>query len=74
MNTPLKNLRKKSNLTLRQVADAIELDPSNLSRIERGQQPATPSMAEKISKYFDGRVTEMQILYPERYQTKEEHA
>lgn len=72
MDTPLKKIRKKLNLTLKQVADVIALDQSNLSRIERGVQSATPEMAEKLSKYFDGRVSEMQILYPSRFVEQKE--
>jgi putative transcriptional regulator len=67
MKTPLLNIRKKHNQTLRQVADVVGLDPSNLSRIERGLQTATPQIAERLSEFFENKISEIEILYPHRY-------
>lgn len=66
-DTPLRRIRKARNLTLKKVADALGVDPANLSRIERGAQQASPELAERISGYYGGEVTEIQILYPRRY-------
>ena len=35
----LRRARKRRNLSLRQVADEIDVSPSTLSRLERGAQP-----------------------------------
>lgn len=67
MNTPLKKIRVKNERTLKEVADAIEVDQSNLSRIERGLQAATPQLAEKIVHYFDNQISEIEVLYPNRF-------
>lgn len=65
--TPLKRVRKKLNLSLRIVAEAVKTNPGNLSRIENGKQKTTPDLAEKLSTFFGQQVSEVQILYPERF-------
>lgn len=65
--TPLKAIRRKRNLTLVEVATAVETDSGNLSRIENAKQTASPDLAERLSKYFGCAITEVQILYPERF-------
>jgi len=67
MNTPLKTVRLKRGQTLRQVADAVGTDVGNVSRMENQKQGVAPAMAEKLSKHFGGEITELQILYPERF-------
>lgn len=67
MDTPLRKIRRARRLTLTDVARSNGMDAGNLSRIERGAQAASPEVAEKLSKYFDGEVTELEIIYPERY-------
>jgi putative transcriptional regulator len=67
MQTPLKTIRKKRGLKLKDVSAAVETDTGNLSRIENGVQTASKDLAEKLAKYFGHEVTEMQIIYPERY-------
>ncbi len=69
MKTPLRLAREKRERTIQEVATAISLDAGNLSRIERGKQVASREVAERLAKYFDHEVTEIQILYPERYLT-----
>ena len=66
MTSPLKQARKKRELTLQQVVNAIGIDTRNLSRIERGLQVPSKELAEKLVRYFDNEVTETQIIYPER--------
>lgn len=69
--TPLRRARKARNLTLSDVCSRIpRLDTGNLSRIERGEQRPSAETAEALAKFFDNEVTEIQILYPERF-TKE---
>ncbi|EIC83340.1 helix-turn-helix transcriptional regulator [Serratia sp. M24T3] len=69
MQTPLRKLRVAQNLTIQDVANSLNIDVGNLSRIERGKQITSLAIAEKLSKFFGGRITEMQILYPQRFMT-----
>ncbi|MBT1808194.1 helix-turn-helix transcriptional regulator [Enterobacter hormaechei subsp. xiangfangensis] len=67
MQSLLRNLRKSQGLTLSHVANLVEIDPANLSRIERGQQIASLDVAERLVKFYSGQINELQILYPHRY-------
>jgi len=67
MQTPLRKMRVEKKLTIAEVAIATQLDVGNLSRIERGIQAPSLETAEKLSQFFKGKITEMQILYPQRY-------
>lgn len=67
MTTPLRKMRVEKKLTISEVAIATQLDVGNLSRIERGMQVPSLETAEKLSRFFKGKITEMQILYPQRY-------
>lgn len=71
IQSPLKIVRVRRGLKQRVVAAAIGLDSGNYCRIERGIGQ-TPQNAEAIAKFFGHEVTEMQILYPERYLPVEE--
>jgi len=77
--TPLKRARLEKKWTLAdvsarlvQIGDAI--DSGNLSRIERGVQRASATLAESLSKVFGGEITEIHILYPERFPDSGEEA
>jgi len=50
------------------------LDTGNLSRIERGKQTPSPVTAEKLCLVFGGELTEIQILYPERFAEEQAEA
>lgn len=69
MKSPLQKIRKETQKTLGEVAKDVVIHPSNLSRIERGLQQASPELAADICKleYFAGKISEMEILYPERF-------
>lgn len=67
MKTPLRLARERREMTIVQVSTATGIDPGNLSRIERGCQTPSKDLAEKLAQFFDNEVTEIQILYPERY-------
>ncbi len=75
--TPLKQARLNRKWKLRDVCHHIKahgkrLDTGNLSRIETGKQPASPEMAACLAAIFiDDGLTEMQIIYPERYMSKD---
>lgn len=66
INTPLRAARLDARKKLRDVANAVRTSEGNLSRIECGKQTATAELAEKLARYF-GTVTEVEILYPERF-------
>lgn len=66
-NHPLRNERLRRGQSLATVAAAVGTDAGNLSRIENGKQRASPELAEKLAKHFGCAVTEVQILYPERF-------
>jgi transcriptional regulator with XRE-family HTH domain len=38
---------------LREAARALDLDPGYLSRVERGEKPASPAMIERASDYYE---------------------
>lgn len=67
MYPPLKAVRIKRGQTLTEVAHSVGTDAGNLSRIENGKQKASAEMAEKLAKHFGYEITEIQILYPERF-------
>ncbi|CDG90107.1 helix-turn-helix transcriptional regulator [Xenorhabdus bovienii] len=67
MQTPLRKIRLDNKLKIAEVAAAVDCDVGNLSRLERGSQNASLEMAEKLSRFYNGMIDEMQILYPQRY-------
>ncbi|WP_258129214.1 helix-turn-helix domain-containing protein [Achromobacter anxifer] len=67
MTTPLRRAREQRKLTIQQLATAADMDPGNLSRIERGIQVPSKGLAEKLSQALDGAVSEIEIIYPERF-------
>lgn len=67
MSTPLRVIRKSRRLSLWDVARATDTTAANLSRIERGLAGASRALSARLCEYFAGGITEMEILYPERY-------
>lgn len=65
--TPLRVARRRREMTLAELADQVGVDHSNLSRIERGLQQASARTAERLVKALGGAVTELEVLYPERF-------
>lgn len=63
-DTPLREARKSRTLTLVEIAEALDMDPGNLSRIERGLQIPSIELAERIAAYFDNTITAIQICHP----------
>lgn len=68
MHSPLKQTRIKRGQTLADVSTAVGTNTGNLSRIENGMQKARPNLAEKLARHFGYEITEIQIIYPERFQ------
>lgn len=67
MKSPLRAERERRGLTLKAVAHAVSMDQGNLSRVERGEQLPSKELIEALCKYFDGAVTELEIIFPERF-------
>lgn len=65
--TPLRQAREQREMTISEVARAVETDPGNLSRVERREQRASPELAQRLARFFGYSVSEIQILYPERF-------
>lgn len=70
--SPLRRARKQRGWRLHHVVEKVReiggaADAGNLSRVERCQQTASPALAEKLCLVFGGELTELQILYPERF-------
>lgn len=53
------------NIGLREAARRLDMDPGYLSRIETGHATPGAALAEKIAQLYG--VSELQVLYPERY-------
>lgn len=73
--TPLRKARKEKGWRLADLVERLravgeETDTGNLSRIERGIQQPSPKMAESICKVFERSLTEIHVLYPDRFQEK----
>jgi len=75
--TPLKKARLAKGWVLEDVVFRLKriggsADVGNLSRIERGLQKASVELAASLVRVFGKRsLSEMQVLYPERYMEKE---
>lgn len=67
MNTHLRKLRTEKGITISELAVAVQIDVGNLSRIERGIQLTSLENAKRIVDYFNGAITEMEILYPNKF-------
>lgn len=70
MDTPLRKIRLERGLTLTEVSRATDIDEGNLSRLERNVQQASAETAEALSKFYRGEISEIEIIYPERYMDK----
>lgn len=66
--TPLKRIRLEKGIKQIDLAGKVGIDQSHLSRIESGRERASPDVAAKLAEQI-GRewITELHILYPERY-------
>jgi len=77
--TPLKRARIAKKWTLADVSARLSqfgdtIDSGNLSRVERGVQRASTALAENLCRVFDHEITEIHILYPERFKGSAEVA
>ncbi|SFB80325.1 hypothetical protein SAMN05660443_0225 [Marinospirillum celere] len=70
--SPLKKARvnrgwKLADVVQRLRAAGESIDTGNLSRIERGLQRPSTSLAESLCFVFEGDLNEIHVLYPERF-------
>jgi transcriptional regulator with XRE-family HTH domain len=56
----LRQLRESAELSLRQVAEKLEIDILLLAKIERDQRPPTKTLIKKVAEFFQ--VSEKQLL------------
>lgn len=49
----LRDLRESNGKTLRQAAKDLEVNPAYLSRVERGEKPASRSIQTRLAAYYD---------------------
>lgn len=68
MQTSLRQIRVFRGLNIQDVAKAVDCDPGNLSRIERGQQQPNLDLAERLSKFYNGEIGTLEILSLKRNQ------
>ena len=67
MKSPLRQIRERKGQTIVEVSRAVSIDPGNLSRVENGKQKASTELAEKLALHFGNEISEMEILYPDRF-------
>lgn len=67
MTSPLRRARERAGQTIVEVCRAVGTDPGNLSRVENGKQKSSTELAERLAKHFGESISEMEILYPERF-------
>lgn len=53
MGLKIRQLRRANKDTLKSLAEKIDYDYSNLSKVERGVYGVTPDMLEKIMEVYD---------------------
>lgn len=66
-NTLLIQTRKSRGLTIETVALEVGTDPTNLSRIEKGQQMPKRELARALFDFYDKAVPLGAIYDPEHY-------
>ena len=64
METPLRQARRAKQDTQLEVARALNIDQGHYSRIERGEVQPAPELARRLSSYFGGAVSPMEIIDP----------
>lgn len=53
LNELLRELRERNGRSLRAAAKDLEVSPAYLSRVERGQKPASSAMLGRASSYYE---------------------
>lgn len=60
----LREIREQRGESLKGVAAAVGIDKGTLSRIERGQSEPTKTTAQKLFRYYGGKVPYASCLDP----------
>jgi transcriptional regulator with XRE-family HTH domain len=58
----IKRLREEHKLPLRKVASVLDLDPSTLSKIERGERTANKEMLPLLAEVFSKNEKELSLI------------
>jgi len=58
----IKKLREEHKLPLRKVASVLDLDPSTLSKIERGERTANKEMLPLLAELFNEKEKELSLI------------
>jgi HTH-type transcriptional regulator, competence development regulator len=53
LNNLLRDLRESNGKTLRQTAKDLEVNPAYLSRVERGEKPASRAIQHRLAAYYE---------------------
>ncbi len=59
----VKKLREEQNLTLREVAEELQIDTSMLGKIEKNNRKPTKLLIEKFGKYFNVSDKDLMIAF-----------
>lgn len=59
----IKKLRNERNLTLREVAEALDMDISMLGKIEKNTRKPTVQLIEKLSRFFNVNDKDLKIAF-----------
>lgn len=65
--TPLGKLRRAIGLTTVELGLMVGMNNGWISRLESGISRPSYQAAEKLALVFRGEITEMHLIYPERY-------
>ena len=49
----LRDLRSSRGQSLREAAEGLRIDPSHLSRLERGEKQASPDLRQRAAHYYE---------------------
>lgn len=66
----IREIRKKRGISQEEIAEVLECDPSNYSKIENGIQKLTVEALEKIADFMNEDITYF-FTYPKRYVDEE---
>ncbi len=65
--TPLYHARRAAGLTQAALAAQVGVTQPHLSALERMTAQASPGLASRLRTALGGRISEEQILYPQRF-------
>ena len=59
----IRTLREEQKLPLRKVAAALDIDPSTLSKIERGERTANAKIVDKLATIFSIPKDKLRLIF-----------